>query len=62
MTCLACTREVTLIGGLCGHCESAVASAVNDALEDVEFTGDVVDIFRHRDGYFHVRVEEGGEA
>lgn len=62
MTCPACRRDVTLIGGLCGHCERAVASAIGDALEDVEFTGEVVDVFKHRDGTFHVRLEEGEDS
>lgn len=63
-SCPSCAREVTLIGGYCGHCTSMIASAVDDALEseDVVDAG-VVDVSEHEDGYLHVRldVDEGGD-
>ncbi|QLG63100.1 hypothetical protein [Halorarum salinum] len=63
VTCPACEREnVALIGGLCGHCKTTVASAITDALEDVEFASEVVDVFKHRDGYYHLRLKEGEDA
>lgn len=61
MTCPGCSRDVTLIGGLCGHCESTVASAVSDAIDDLDLDGEVVDVYRDEDGYFHARFT-GGES
>lgn len=36
MTCPRCEREVTLIGGICGHCSSEIAASVKEGFEDIE--------------------------
>lgn len=62
MTCPGCSREVTLIGGLCGHCSSKISRGVSDAIEDLDFDAEVVDVSEHEDGYYHVRFDLGGES
>lgn len=63
MTCPGCSRDVTLVGGLCGHCSSTIASALAEGFEDLDFDADVVDVYEHEDGHYHVRFdidEDGG--
>ena len=62
MTCPGCSREVTLIGGLCGHCSSKLSRGVTEAIEDLDFEAEVVDVSEHEDGYHHVRFDLGGES
>lgn len=62
MTCPGCDRDhPTLIGGYCGHCSGRISGAVDDALEDVDGVGDVVDVFKHKDGHVHVRLVDRSE-
>jgi predicted PP-loop superfamily ATPase len=55
---------VTLIGGLCGHCDAAISRAVNEAVAtaDLDIVLTVKDIFEHKDGTYHVRLEGDQEA
>lgn len=59
MTCPGCSRDVTLIGGLCGHCDSKISRAVKDAIDELDFDGEIVDVSLHKDGYYHVRIDGG---
>lgn len=46
MTCPGCERDVTLLGGFCGHCGSKISRAVNEAIEGLDvLDGSVVDVF-----------------
>lgn len=62
MTCPGCGRQVTLVGGICGHCSTDIAVAVGDALDslslDVEL--DVRAVDKYQDGDIHVRLFEPG--
>lgn len=64
MTCPGCEREgVALVGGYCGHCSSEIGASVSLALSDIGFLdAEVVDVFKHDDGYLHVRIDDGGEG
>jgi hypothetical protein len=42
--CLGCSRDVTLIGGLCGHFESGISSGVSEAIDELDFDAEVVDV------------------
>jgi hypothetical protein len=60
MTCPGCSRErVTLIGGLCGHCESKLSRGVADAIEEADLDLDlsIRDVFEHKDGTYHIRLD-----
>jgi len=59
MTCPGCSRDVTLIGGLCGHCSSTLASALADGFEDLDFDAEVVDVAKHQGNHYYVRFDIG---
>lgn len=61
MTCPGCARDdVALIGGYCGMCTAEISGAIGDALEEAGIDADVHDVFKHRDGFVHVRLDEDG--
>jgi len=62
LTCPGCSRDVTLIGGLCGHCESTVSRGLADALDELDFDAEIVDVYEHEDGYFHARFDVDEEG
>ena len=62
MTCPGCSREVTLIGGLCGRCSSRISRGVSEAIEDLDFQVEIVDVSEHEDSYYHARFDLGGES
>lgn len=53
MTCPRCGREVTLIGGLCGHCSSEISIAFKESFdENVE-----VKHVSYSDGTYNIEFE-----
>lgn len=55
--CPGCDREVTLIGGYCGHCTSEIARAITTALADLDVVdAEIEDVGMQTDGYLHVRL------